>query len=176
MSNFSDYFILGIDPGTASTGFALLKCEPELEIVESGCIRTSPSECMVERLRQIYQAVRRIINKYHPREIAIEQVFFSQNVKTALSVGQARGVIMLATAGKDGTVYDYTPLEIKQAVCSYGRADKKQIQHMVKRLLNLSSVPTSDDVADAMAVALCHYYSRKIKILGSSLSPSFPKS
>jgi len=176
LSNFSDYFILGIDPGTASTGFALLKCEPELEMVESGCIRTSASKGMVERLQQIYQAVRNIINKYHPREIAIEEVFFNQNVKTALSVGQARGVIMLATAGKGGTVYHYTPLEIKQAICSYGRADKKQVQSMVKPLLNLSSIPTSDDVADAMAVALCHYYSRKIKILVSSLPPSFPKS
>jgi len=155
LSNFSDYFILGIDPGTASTGFALLKYEPELEMVESGCIRTSPSECMVERLQQIYQAVRRIMNKYHPREIAIEQVFFSQNVKTALSVGQARGVIMLATAGKNGTVYHYTPLEIKKSAVGYGRATKEQVRSMVQIILNLKDKPNLD-TSDALATAICH--------------------
>ena len=125
---------------------------------------------MVERLQKIYQAVRRIISEYRPQEIAIEQVFFNQNIKTALSVSQARGVIMLAAAGKNRSVYHYTPLEVKQAVCSYGRADKRQVQQMVKRLLRLRSLPTSDDAADAMAVALCHYCNRRIKILSSSLS------
>jgi len=162
--------ILGIDPGTAITGYGVLrtvssmgKSDKHLKVLDYGCIRTLSTEEMPKRLRIIYQKVNEIIRKYHPEEVAIEQIFFSKNSKTALSVGQARGVIMLAASSEGGKVFSYTPLEIKQAITGYGRAKKRQVQHMVKKLLLLSKIPSPDDASDAIAVALCHYHSRKLK-------------
>ncbi|MEA3485575.1 MAG: crossover junction endodeoxyribonuclease RuvC [Candidatus Aerophobetes bacterium] len=167
--------ILGIDPGTAVTGYGVLripllveKGNRRVEVLDYGCIRTPGTEEMPKRLRIIYQMVSEIVCKYRPGEVAIEQVFFNKNTKTALSVGQARGVIILAASSKGGRVFSYTPLEIKQAVTGYGRAKKKQVQHMIKKLLLLPKIPFPDDVSDAIAVALCHYYSRKLRDLAKS--------
>lgn len=164
--------IMGIDPGTAITGYGILRVSslekdkkryPEL--LDYGCVRTRSTEEMPKRLRIIYQKIGEIVQKYHPDEVAIEQIFFSKNSKTALSVGQARGVIMLAVSSEEGKVFSYTPLEVKQAITGYGRAKKRQIQYMVKKLLLLPKIPSPDDASDAIAVALCHYHSRKLKQL-----------
>ena len=162
--------ILGIDPGTAITGYAVLDVSGRTRVVDSGYIGTSLKDSVVVRLHRIYRGVQELIARHHPAEVAVEQVFFNRNAKTALAVGQARGVILLACADTPGDVFEYTPLEVKQAVCSYGRATKRQIQYMVMRLLTLEEVPQPDDVADAMAVALCHYCHRRHKALEASLS------
>jgi len=161
--------ILGIDPGTATTGYGLIDTQDQLRVVEYGCIRTSSSQEMVDRLKIIYQRVKELVQRFYPEEIAIEQIFFNRNTRTALSVGQARGVIMLAASCKGAKIFSYTPLEVKQAVTGYGKAKKWQVQRMVKKLLNLPQVPTPDDAADAIAIAVCHYYSRRIKRVINSL-------
>lgn len=155
--------ILGIDPGTAATGYGVIRVEYSPQLLECGCLRTSSKEEMVQRLRKIYEQVKEIVNKFAPEEVAIEDVFFNRNVKTALSVGQARGVILLAASHQGAIVFNYTPLEIKQAITGYGKASKEQVQEMIKKTLHLSSLSSSDDAADAIAVALCHFYSRKLK-------------
>ena len=155
--------ILGIDPGTANTGYGILTIDRRIMVTECGCIRTSADKEMSERLRIIYQRVSGLIERYDPDEVAMEQIYFSRNSKTALSVAQARGVIMLSASLAGKKVFDYTPLEVKQAVVGYGRAEKRQVQHMVKDLLHLSEIPSPYDVADALAISLCHYYSRKLK-------------
>lgn len=153
--------ILGVDPGTASTGYGLINTEKNIEMIGCDCIHTSPEMEMADRLKIIYQKIGEVIKRYHPKEVAIEQIYFSKNSKTALSIGQARGVIMLAASNEEIRIFNYTPLEVKQTVTGYGRATKHQIKHMVKDLLHLPSVPRSDDAADALAVAICHYYSRR---------------
>ncbi|TKJ44480.1 crossover junction endodeoxyribonuclease RuvC, partial [Candidatus Aerophobetes bacterium Ae_b3a] len=155
--------ILGIDPGTANTGYGILAIDRNIRVAECGCIRTPADKEMSERLKIIYQRVSDLIEQYHPDEVAVEQIYFSKNSKTALSIGQARGVIMLSASLAGKKVFDYTPLEIKQAVVGYGRAEKQQVQYMLKDLLHLVKIPSPDDAADALAVALCHYYSRKLK-------------
>ncbi|HHF99135.1 MAG TPA: crossover junction endodeoxyribonuclease RuvC [Candidatus Aerophobetes bacterium] len=155
--------ILGVDPGTAATGYGVIKVDDLPELIEYGCLRTSSEQELVERLKVIYHKIKAIVEKFSPDEIAVEDVFFNQNIKTALSVGQARGVILLAASFQGAKVFSYTPLEIKQAIAGYGRARKEQIQHMLKKILNLSFIPTPDDASDAIAVALCHFYSRKLK-------------
>ncbi|RLE14382.1 crossover junction endodeoxyribonuclease RuvC [Candidatus Aerophobetes bacterium] len=155
--------ILGVDPGTAATGYGVIDVEDSPQLIDYGCLRTSSKEGMVQRLRAIYKQIKCIVERFCPEEIAVEDVFFNQNIKTALSVGQARGVILLAVSSQGARVFSYTPLEVKQAIAGYGRARKEQIQHMIKKILNLSSLPTPDDASDAIAVALCHFYSRKLK-------------
>ncbi len=155
--------ILGIDPGTANTGYGILTVDRDIKVTEYGCIHTSANKAMPERLKIIYQRVSDLIKQYHPDEVAVEQIYFSKNRKTALSVAQARGVIMLSGSLAGKKVFDYTPLEIKQTVAGYGRAEKQQVQYMLKSLLHLARIPSPDDAADALAVALCHYYSRKLK-------------
>jgi len=155
--------ILGIDPGTANTGYGILTIDRNIKVTECGCIYTSADKEMPERLRIIYQQVSDLIEQYHPDEVAVEQIYFSKNSKTALSIGQARGVIMLSASLAGKKVFDYTPLEIKRAVVGYGRAEKQQVQYMLKDLLHLAKIPSPDDAADALAVALCHYYSRKLR-------------
>jgi len=150
--------ILGIDPGTAATGYGVIDVENSPQLLECGCLRTSSRESMVHRLRKIYEQVREIVDRFSPGEVAVEDVFFNRNVKTALSVGQARGVILLAVSHRGAEVFSYTPLEVKQAITGYGKASKEQIQEMIKCL------PFPDDAADAIAVALCHFYSRKLKL------------
>lgn len=154
--------ILGIDPGTAITGCAVIESTASgntLRALDYGCIRTSPDLPMHVRLQEIYSAVCRKVGEYKPEVVAIEQLFFSKNVRTALAVGQARGVAILAAANCGLGVAEYTPLQVKQAVTGYGRASKQQVQRMVTALLRLPEIPRPDDTADALAVAICHGHS-----------------
>ena len=147
--------VLGIDPGIASMGYGLVQeVNGELQAVDYGCLHTPSKQATDARLRSLYWDLISIIERYQPSEVAIE-LFIARNLRTALSVGQARGIAILAAANKDIPVYEYTPLEVKQRVCGYGRGDKKQIQEMVRIQLNLESVPESDDTADALAIAIC---------------------
>lgn len=156
--------ILGIDPGIAIVGYGVIKCKGNnFKALEYGCINTDAREEFPNRLKIIYEELGKIIDKYEPDDLAIEELFFNKNVKTAIKVGQARGVEILACANKGLDIYEYTPLQIKQAVVGYGRAEKKQVQEMVKMFLNLENIPKPDDVADALAVAICHGSSLKFK-------------
>lgn len=158
---------MGIDPGTAITGYGLLEVEDSFSprLIDCGCIRTSKREKVPERLATIYWTISKIISKYDPQEVAIEEIFFSKNVKTALSVGQARGVIILAAYGEEREIFEYTPLQIKQVITGYGRAKKEQVKYMVEKFLHLDQSYSPDDITDAIAVALCRYYSRKLEKL-----------
>ena len=149
--------ILGIDPGTATTGYGVIRSEKgKIQAVGYGCILTKSSGGLENRLVTIFDELTEIIKKFKPEMIAVEELFFASNAKTAISVGHARGVILLACSKAKIPVYEYTPLQIKQAVCGYGRADKQQIQKMVKALLNLEKIPKPDDAADGLAIAICH--------------------
>lgn len=156
--------ILGIDPGVAIVGYGIIECSGNsFKALEYGAVITEAGTPFPERLKIIYEEISCIIEEYSPEDLAIEELFFNKNVKTAIKVGQARGVEVLAAANKGLDIYEYTPLQIKQGVVGYGRAEKVQVQEMVKMLLNLSEKPKPDDVADALAVALCHGYSLKFK-------------
>jgi len=155
--------VLGIDPGTAITGYGLVKGEDDdLILVAYGAITTSSDWPLPERLQRIYQELTAVIEGQQPTAVAVEELFFSKNVRTALSVGQARGVILLAAANAGLPIHEYTPLQVKQAIAGYGRAPKDQVQRMVRMLLGLDSVPQPDDAADAIAVAICHIHSAKL--------------
>jgi crossover junction endodeoxyribonuclease RuvC len=155
--------ILGIDPGTATTGYGLIReTHSGVESLEYGIISTSSEESMEKRLQKIYLDVRKILNLHRPDSCAVEKLFFSRNVTTAISVGQARGVILLALAEENIPLAEYTPNEIKQAVAGYGGAGKRQIQIMVQNILNLTEMPKPDDAADALAIAICHLHSGRI--------------
>ncbi len=154
--------IMGIDPGTATTGFGLLEHEgSRLHLLEYGVIRTEPGVPDAERLLQIHREVEALLKNYRPEVIAVEELFFNKNSRTVLAVGQARGVVMLAAAQADLQVEEYTPLQVKMAVVGYGRAEKRQVQEVVKVLLGLNRPPQPDDAADALAVAICHAHSRQ---------------
>ena len=155
--------VLGIDPGTAITGYGLVKGEDDdLTLVVYGTITTSSDWPQPERLQRIYQELTAVIEDRQPTAVAVEELFFSKNVRTALSVGQARGVVLLAAANAGLPIHEYTPLQVKQAIVGYGRATKDQVQQMVRMLLALDSVPQPDDAADAIAVAICHIHSAKL--------------
>jgi crossover junction endodeoxyribonuclease RuvC len=165
--------VLGIDPGLATTGYAVIEQGQssqlsQLKVLEAGVIRTPPDDPVARRLKSIYDEVVCLIEEFHPKALAVEQLFFNQNVTTAMAVSQARGVVLLAAQGLD--VKSYTPLEVKRQICGYGRAKKPQMQAMVQRLLGLEQLPKPDDAADALAVALCHLL--KHRSLGSSLRAS----
>lgn len=152
--------ILGIDPGIAILGYGIVEYKGNrFKTLAYGAICTEAKESMPIRLKKIYQELTLILDEYKPNAVAIEELFFNKNTKTALLVGQARGVAVLAAAHKSIDIYEYTPLQVKQGVVGYGRADKQQVQIMIKTLLNLKSVPKPDDVADALAVAICHAHS-----------------
>lgn len=156
--------ILGIDPGIAIVGYSIVECKGnKFKAIDYGCIRTKSDLLFPERIKIIYDSLTEIIKEYRPSDLAIEELFFNKNVKTAIKVGQARGVEILAAVNENLGIYEYTPLQIKQAVVGYGRADKNQVQEMVKMLLNLDKKPKPDDVADALAVAICHGASIKFK-------------
>ena len=156
--------ILGIDPGIAIVGYSIVECKGNnLKAIDYGCITTDADMLFPDRLKIVYDKLTEIIEKYNPDDLAIEELFFNKNVKTAMKVGQARGVEILAARNKGINTYEYTPLQIKQAVTGYGRADKNQVQEMVKMLLNLKEKPKPDDVADALAVAICHAHSGTFK-------------
>ena len=149
--------IMGIDPGTAILGYGIIDiCGREYLPLDYGCVYTDKDKSDEIRLLEIYRNMERIIDMHRPDHIAVEELFFNKNVKTALAVGQARGVILLLSALKNIKLFSYTPLEVKQGITGYGRADKKQIQEMVKLLLKFKEIPKPDDAADALAVALTH--------------------
>ncbi|MFQ5577766.1 MAG: crossover junction endodeoxyribonuclease RuvC [Anaerolineae bacterium] len=159
---------LGIDPGTAITGWGVVEMEPggqTLHPVAYGVVTTPPHEPLPARLKTIYHELTHIIATHRPDTAAIESLFFSKNAKTALSVGHGRGVAMLTLANANLPIAEYKPLQIKQAIAGYGGADKGQIQRMVKLLLNLPDIPRPDDAADALAVAICHLHSLKFTLL-----------
>lgn len=149
--------IFGIDPGTAITGFGVIAVDNgKFSFLDAGVIRTPAKQALEMRLETIYADLSELIKEHSPDFIAIEQIYFANNVKTAISVAQARGVAMLAAIHGGGEVAEYTPLQIKQAITGYGRAEKKQMQDMVKVLLGMNEISKPDDAADALAIAICH--------------------
>lgn len=158
---------IGIDPGTAITGYGVVREAEDgsLVAVDYGVIQTSSDHAMPDRLAQLYHQLKQIILLHSPQSGAVEKLFFARNVRTALSVGQARGIALLALAESGVKIKEYSPNEIKQAVAGYGGADKNQVQQMVKVLLELDQVPQPDDAADALAVAICHLHSARMQAL-----------
>ena len=149
--------ILGIDPGIATTGFGVCrKIGDRFEYVNCGVIETAKGQRVERRIRHVHDSVVQLIETYQPDAMAIEELFFANNQKTVINVAQARGVILLTCVKECGKLFEYTPLQIKQALTGYGRAEKRQIQAMVKTFLRLEKVPKPDDAADAIAIALCH--------------------
>lgn len=149
--------ILGIDPGYAIVGYGLVEFQNnKFKVLDYGAITTDKDEEMSKRLTRIYAELQGIIDRFHPDAVAVEELFFNKNAKTAILVAQGRGTAIVACANKGVPMHEYTPLQIKQALTGYGRADKQQIQFMVKMILNLKEVPKPDDTADALAVAICH--------------------
>ena len=154
---------LGIDPGTAITGYAIVEEDgATLHLVTLGVIETPAKTPLPQRLQAIYARLGLLIRDHTPDAAAVEELFFSRNVTTAISVGQARGVVLLALAEAEVPTAEYTPLQVKQAVTGYGNADKRQVQEMVKVLLNLTEIPRPDDAADAAAVAICHLHRARL--------------
>jgi len=156
---------LGIDPGTATTGYGLVReaGDGSLLVVDFGVVLTPPDTPMPNRLVMLYESLHELLTLHQPTTAAVEQLFFQKNVKTALSVGQARGVILLALAQSRLDPAEYTPNEIKLAVTGYGSADKNQVQNMVRAILHLDDIPKPDDAADALAVAICHLHSAQTR-------------
>lgn len=155
--------ILGIDPGYAIVGIGVLEyVGNKFRPIEYNAITTHSSMITSLRLKKIKEEICMYLHKYNPDAVAIEELFFNNNAKTAIAVAQARGVLVAETAALGIPIYEYTPLQIKQAVTGYGRAEKGQIQQMVKMLLNLNAIPKPDDAADALAVAICHAHSSGI--------------
>lgn len=159
--------VLGIDPGTAITGYGLVReTDPgDLSVVDFGVIRTSSKKAMPQRLLEIYRSLGEIISDHEPDSSAVEKLFFQRNVSTAISVGQGRGAVLVALAKADIPIAEYNPMEIKQAVSGYGGADKHQMQKMIQVLLGLDQIPQPDDAADALAVAVCHLHSYRMNKL-----------
>jgi crossover junction endodeoxyribonuclease RuvC len=147
---------LGIDPGTARLGYGVVEGDDPAAAIEFGVVETPAGAPMAERLLHLHAEVDAIIREYRPAVMVVEKLFFSRNVTNAMTVGQARGVAMLAAAQSGIAVVEYTPAEVKQAVAGYGNASKSQIQEMVRIILNLDELPRPDDAADALAVAICH--------------------
>lgn len=159
--------VIGIDPGTATTGFGVVEEEPSgaIKVIAFGVI-TTQSDCPVEnRLQTIFTELSCILALHQPDTGAVEKLFFQKNVTNAIAVGQARGVVLLALANAGVSIAEYTPNEVKQSVSGYGAADKKQVQVMVQTLLNLEHMPKPDDAADALAVAICHLHASGYKRL-----------
>jgi crossover junction endodeoxyribonuclease RuvC len=158
---------IGIDPGTAITGYGVVREleDGSLKVVDYGVIQTSAEHAMPDRLVKLYQELKQIVDLHSPQSGAVEKLFFARNVRTALSVGQARGIALLALAESGVSIAEYSPNEIKQAVVGYGGAEKIQVQMMVQALLDLEQVPQPDDAADALAVAICHLHSARMRAL-----------
>ncbi len=151
--------VLGIDPGLAITGYAVVEeSGTDVQLLTVGVVRTPAKTPDPERLHTIYEELGQIIATYQPEASAVEELFFSRNVRTAMAVGQARGVTLLALANAGLPIAEYTPMQVKEAVTGYGNADKRQVQEMVRMLLNLEEIPRPDDAADAVAVAICYLH------------------
>jgi crossover junction endodeoxyribonuclease RuvC len=149
--------IIGIDPGTGILGFGIIDVEKDKSrLIDAGVIRTSAKQDDAARLQTIFDELTEIINEFKPTAMSVEKLFFAQNVTTAMTVAQARGVVLLAGRQAELAIYEYTPLQIKQALTGYGRAEKKQIQEMVRIILQLPEIPKPDDCADALAAAITH--------------------
>jgi crossover junction endodeoxyribonuclease RuvC len=159
--------ILGLDPGTAIVGYGVIEDRDErVALVTYGAIRTSPKDGDTsQRLLMIFKAIKELINEYQPDSAAVEELFFGRNITTAIKVGQARGVLLLALAMAGLSVAEYSPPRIKEAVSGYGNATKEQVQFMVKNILELEEIPTPDDAADGLAVAITHYQHHRHEIL-----------
>jgi crossover junction endodeoxyribonuclease RuvC len=155
--------VLGIDPGIATIGYAIVRDLPDggCQAIDYGVILTPKSDSPAERLLQLYDQLNKIIAVHHPDSAAVEKLFFARNTTTAIGVGQARGVILLTMAQAGLEIGEYTPNEVKQAVTGYGSADKRQVQEMVRVLLSLESIPKPDDAADALAIAITHLNTRR---------------
>ncbi len=152
--------ILGIDPGYAIVGFGVLDYDGyKFGPVEFGAVTTEAKTDFNIRLKTIYDDLTYVVEKFHPEAMAIEKLFFNTNQKTGIDVAQARGVILLAAVNAGVPIYEYTPLQVKQSVVGYGRAEKAQVMEMTKRILGLAAVPKPDDTADALAIAICHGHS-----------------
>jgi crossover junction endodeoxyribonuclease RuvC len=159
--------VLGIDPGTATTGYGLVRdtSDGNLEIVTYGVISTPKNTLPESRLLEIYNQITNLVSLHRPETAAVEKLYFQRNITTAMAVSQARGVILLVLAQNGLLVSEYTPMEVKQAVAGYGGADKNQVQQMVKAILHLEDIPRPDDAADALAVAICHCHAYRYKRL-----------
>lgn len=152
--------ILGIDPGYAIMGWGIIDMKGNnFKAIAYDSLTTDSKTPKAERLKQLYDGLNEILDEYKPQAVAIEELFFNTNSKTVIMVGEARGIALLACANKNVPIYEYTPLQIKQGLVGYGRAEKKQVQNMVKTILNLEKVPKPDDTADALAAAICHGHS-----------------
>lgn len=155
--------ILGIDPGTATTGFGVIDAtKQDLKFVDAGVITTKAGIDMPDRLVTIYDELGQLMDEFKPEIVVVEQLFFARNVTTGITVGQSRGIVLLVAAQRGLRIMEFTPLQVKSAVTGYGKADKKQVQEMVKTLLSLKSVPKPDDAADALAIAIAAANSSKL--------------
>lgn len=158
--------ILGIDPGTARCGYGVIEeVRGDLALLDCGLIETAPGKTDAQRLKTVFDGVADLIGRHSPHVVSVEQLFYGANSQTAMKVGQARGVILLAAAESGVETAEYTPLQVKQAVVGYGRADKSQVLYMVRTLLKLQDDPMADDTSDAIAIAICHANSRRMKAL-----------
>ena len=162
--------VIGIDPGTATTGFGLVRENEDgsLQAVDYGVITTPANLPMPQRLLELHRQLSAIVLLHRPESGAVEKLFFQRNVTNAITVGQGRGVVLLTLAEAGMDIGEYTPMEVKQAIAGYGGADKNQVQQMVKALLGLVDIPRPDDAADALAVAICHLHSAKMRSLYDS--------
>lgn len=159
--------ILGIDPGIAIVGWGVIEFSGnKMKPLAYGAITTPAHTPITQRLKTIYDELSIIIDKYKPEAMAVEELFFNTNVKTAITVAHARGIVLLCASQKGVSDFEYTPLQVKQALTGYGRADKAQIQNMVKIMLGLNAVPKPDDTADALAIAICHAHSHNLSSKG----------
>jgi len=153
--------ILGIDPGLANTGYGLIRYEKKkIELIDYGCVLTYKKDTFSLRIKKIYYKIKELIEKYNPHEVAIEEIFFNKNVRSAITVSKVHGMVAITVALMGLELYEYTPLQIKQATVGNGRAEKHQVQSMVKILLNLSKIPQPDHAADALAAAICHVHTK----------------
>ena len=160
--------ILGLDPGNAITGYGFIEAEKgSYRLLKYGTLRTTAGEPQALRLLKLYDQLVALLDVLPPDQVAIEELFFNRNTTTAVPVGQARGVLLLACAKQGLPIAEYTPLQVKQALCGYGRAEKRQIQYMVARLLRMEAPPKNDDAADALAIAITHaHYFRGMQLRG----------
>lgn len=172
----SGNLILGVDPGTAITGFGVVRHDPRagVELVECGVVRTRPTEELSERLRDIFEGISEVIARHQPAVVAVEGAFYAKNVRTAIVLGHARGVVLLAAALRGLEVAEYPPAEIKTAVAGTGGATKRQVGLMVQRHLRLVEPPRPDDAADGVAAALCHAFTLGRRLPGLAVFPPLP--
>jgi len=158
--------ILGIDPGLATMGYGIIESNGDKhKLIQYGVLTTQAGQPTPQRLRSIFIGVQQLMDTFHPEEVAFEELFFSKNITTGMAVSAARGVALVAVANRTENLYEYTPMQIKQAVTGYGGADKHQVQHMVRMLLHMQEIARPDDAADALAVAITHANSQTAKHL-----------